>query len=321
MKPLAQLPLPRALALLADGYLDEALAAVRRLDDAADSEALHDARVALRRLHSLMRAYPEPFAAAVPRKRRRQLRRLARASNPARDAEVQQAWVLQQTKGLTPAQLEGQRWLLARLQPATLLELEDALQKGVTQLARKLRPRFRALAGQAGHTPPYAAACAAQAQPLAEEVVAALAAIAGPDDMVGAHVARIRVKRLRYLLTPLRSHGPAAERAVAVLRQLQDVLGDLHDRHVLAGLLRESAAAAAAEHARELFDRAPAQPSAWRPPQLSGLVALATRNRTAMLACHDQLRRDYLDALDAAVRRPLEAALRELREGVRTGER
>lgn len=313
MTLLAQLPLPQALALLAKGYADEALTAVRRLDDAADEEALHDTRVALRRLHSLMRAYRDPFSAAVPRKVRRKVRRLARSSNPARDAEVQQAWLLRQAHGLTPAQQEGYRWLLARLQPAALLELEEALQRGVRRLARALQPHLNALADMDGAAPLYAAACAAQAEPLAAEVLAALAAIGGPDDVGAAHEARILVKRLRYLLAPLRNDGPACEHAVAVLRLLQDLLGDLHDRHVLAETLRDGAAEAAAAHAHALFDSAPQQAAAWRAPQMPGLLALAQRNHAVILTCHAELRQNYLDKLDDAVRLPLERALAELR--------
>lgn len=141
----------------------------------------------------------------------------------------------------------------------------------------------------------------------------ALSIIDGPGDAGGAHAARILVKRLRYLLAPLRNDGPACERAVAVLRLLQDLLGDLHDRHVLAEVLRDSAAEAAALHARTLFESAPGQPSAWRPPQMAGLLALAARNHEVILACHAELRQNYLDRLEHAVRQPLLGALAELR--------
>lgn len=315
MTLLAQLPLPQALARLARGYLDEAEAAVRRLDDAADEEALHDTRVALRRLHSLMRSYRDEFSVHVPRKLQRAVRRLARASNPARDAEVQQAWLLRQAHGLTATQQDGYRWLLARLQPATLLELEENLQRGVRRLARKLQPHLRVLARDEGPAPLYAAACATRAEPLAAETLAALAFIDGPQDVGGAHAARIQVKRLRYLLAPLRHDYPACEHAEELLRLLQDLLGELHDRHVLVELLRDSAAQAAADHARAVFDAAPAQPSAWRPPQIPGLLALAKRNQGVIIASYTELGQRYLDRLDETVRRPLARALDELRGG------
>lgn len=126
--------------------------------------------------------------------------------------------------------------------------------------------------------------------------------------MGGAHAARIQVKRLRYLLAPLRHDYPACEHAEELLRLLQDLLGELHDRHVLVELLRDSAAQAAADHARAVFDAAPAQPSAWRPPQIPGLLALAKRNQGVIIASYTELGQRYLDRLDETVRRPLARA-------------
>ena len=50
-------PAAEATRLIALGYLDDASAAATRLDDPEDEEALHDFRVALRRLRSTLRAY------------------------------------------------------------------------------------------------------------------------------------------------------------------------------------------------------------------------------------------------------------------------
>jgi hypothetical protein len=58
--------------------------------------------------------------------------------------------------------------------------------------------------------------------------------VSGPDDVEHAHRARIEGKRLRYLLEPLRGvPGLGAREAVRRLKALQDVLGELHDAHVL----------------------------------------------------------------------------------------
>ena len=47
------------------------------------------------------------------------------------------------------------------------------------------------------------------------------------------HAARIRVKRLRYLLEPFTRADPAVRKMVGRLRGLQDLFGKLHDLHVL----------------------------------------------------------------------------------------
>ncbi|HYU36006.1 MAG TPA: CHAD domain-containing protein, partial [Thermoanaerobaculia bacterium] len=56
-QPLLARPPDEGAHLLALTLLDQAAAAFPRLEDPADSEALHDFRVALRRLRSCLRAY------------------------------------------------------------------------------------------------------------------------------------------------------------------------------------------------------------------------------------------------------------------------
>ena len=67
------------------------------------------------------------------------------------------------------------------------------------------------------------------------DLAKSLKAVTAADDEAPAHAARIRAKRLRYLLEPhsrrIRGVKPLVER----LRQLQDLLGNLHDLHVMIG--------------------------------------------------------------------------------------
>jgi CYTH domain-containing protein len=140
-----------------------------------------------------------------------------------------------------------------------------------------------------------------------------MGAIAGPSDQEGVHRARIEGKRLRYLLEPLRGYRHAdATESVEHLKRLQDVLGDLHDAHVLAVELREALVEVAAERARQLHaavfaegasaaalrDRPPASPRA-------GLVAIARLVRERRDALHADLESEWraggMDALSAEV--------------------
>src|ERR1700688_3395685 len=86
-------PGPQAARLVALSVLDAARAARDRLSGTDDTEALHDFRVALRRLRSGLRAFPPLFGDAVGVKLRRRVRELATATGEARDAEVQLAWI------------------------------------------------------------------------------------------------------------------------------------------------------------------------------------------------------------------------------------
>ncbi len=96
-------PAVLAASAVALAYLDDAVAAAKRLSDRSDAEALHDFRVTIRRLRVTLRTYPS-LQASVSRKLRRRLRRLVRATNPARDAEVQLAWFVERARRFTPVE-------------------------------------------------------------------------------------------------------------------------------------------------------------------------------------------------------------------------
>src|SRR5262245_50980108 len=74
---------------IARKQLRMAAVAAERLHDGGDGEALHAFRVATRRLRSTLQAYRSQLGSIVRPKDRRRLRRLADATGPARDAEVQ----------------------------------------------------------------------------------------------------------------------------------------------------------------------------------------------------------------------------------------
>jgi CHAD domain-containing protein len=114
------------------------------------------------------------------------------------------------------------------------------------------------------------------------ELVAALPNARAATDVEAAHDARIRAKRLRYLVEPLADTpvGPRARRLVRSLKELQDVLGELHDLHVLADDIGASLVEHAAERARSRHAALYATNGTPRAPDLApGLRALDRRAR------------------------------------------
>ncbi|MBR9989605.1 MAG: CHAD domain-containing protein, partial [Gemmatimonadetes bacterium] len=105
----------RAARLVALRLLDRVGAARTRLDDPNDQEALHDFRVAVRRLRSWIRAFKPWLEESVAKRQRRLLRGLARSTNAARDVEVHAAWLTARYPSLTARQRVGARWLQQRL--------------------------------------------------------------------------------------------------------------------------------------------------------------------------------------------------------------
>jgi CHAD domain-containing protein len=228
--------------LLALGYLEEIGWAQRRLADPQDSEALHDFRVGLRRLRSCTRAYRPQLKDSVSKKIRRELGDLTSATNPGRDTEVKLAWLNQQAERLGPGESEGLGWLIGRLEGRRYEALERVtgdVARRFLKLATRLRRRLGTFqvevsAGREQERQTFGAVTGGLLQSHAAELAESLPAVNTPDDVGEAHAARIRAKRLRYLMEPLARRAPGVKGLVGRLKQLQDLLGTLHDMHVLA---------------------------------------------------------------------------------------
>ncbi|HYR08946.1 MAG TPA: CHAD domain-containing protein [Longimicrobium sp.] len=282
---LLQLGAHRAARWLALRFLDEAQAGRVRLDDAGDTEALHDFRVGLRRLRSTVRAYGDQLEESIGGKDRRRLKALARATGDSRDGEVMIEWMEARRDRLSEAERAGLDWLLDRLR-ARQEKLDRNLRDEVAHDFGRERKRLaRRLSTYQAHV--------RAADPREEPRMGAVAA-----DLVTAHVAdlrrrldasgsiaeqevlheaRISAKRLRYLLEPFADELPEAAWAVKRLKKMQDTLGQMHDAHVAGRLLNAERAEA------DALDPRP------EPDPLPGLHALAA-------LAHREVERLYAEA-------------------------
>src|SRR5438105_11117070 len=107
---LLDLPAEEAARLIALSLLDRSAAAAARMADPSDPQALHDFRVATRRLVACLEAYRPEIDGSVSSRSRRRLRRLARVTTRSRDLEVHLTWDRQQEGDLTARQRVGLRW-------------------------------------------------------------------------------------------------------------------------------------------------------------------------------------------------------------------
>jgi CHAD domain-containing protein len=247
--------------LLALAYLDEIAWAERRLADRQDSEALHDFRVGLRRLRSCTRAYRSQLKGSVSKKMRRQLRDLTVATNPGRDTEVKLAWLHQQAERLGAGESEGLGWLIGRLEGRKYEALERVtgdVARRFLKLATKLRRRLGTFqvevrTGRDQKPQSFGTVTSGLIQSHVTELAEGLETVAKPENVTEAHAARIKAKRLRYLLEPLARRASGVKALVGRLKQLQDLLGNLHDMQVLAEEIDASLAALS----RSMSDRQP----------------------------------------------------------------
>jgi len=283
--------------------LERAIAARQALARGDDPEALHDLRVALRRLRSHLRAWQAELEPAAGRKSRRRLARLAATTNPARDAEVGADWLGELAGADAPvAERRAAAALAARL-AARREEAAGAFASGALdgfeELAGRLRDRLatwrtevrldREETAERSWRQAVRAAIDRHAAALRE----ALAAAGELADEERLHRARIEAKRLRYLVEPLRDLLAEARPVLARLRELQDQLGGGRDLAVLATeLAADAAATEAARLAAAAGDGKGPRPAASR----AGRLALARRIGARRAEMRRDLRAAWLDA-------------------------
>ncbi|MDQ3032119.1 MAG: CHAD domain-containing protein, partial [Myxococcota bacterium] len=253
---------------LALRWIDEATEAAERVVEGNDDEALHDLRVALRKLRTVVRTYDGELRGALAKKRKKKLDRLVQATGAARDAEVQITWLEEARGDLEGGAQPGIDWLLERLrerEEAAYAELRattaPALLRFLPKVRRELaRYSTEHVVFETRAPRRFADTTAKLVRKQAEELASVLRGVRSPDDEERAHEARKDGKRLRYLLEPLRHEEVAgASEIVKTLKRLQDLLGELNDIAMRSQLLREEIERAALERARSLAERAQAE--------------------------------------------------------------
>jgi CHAD domain-containing protein len=318
-------PAAQSVRLIAQAYLDAAVEAARRMDDPKDTEALHDFRVALRRLRSTLRAYRAELKGSARPKLYRRFGEIADETNRVRDADVALAWLQPLTPELSTRERVGLRWLIGRIEAQRTKRIEHDLaeaRRSFRGAERRLRNglaiyRQALQPDEAGPDRPFAAVARGTALAQAQQLDQILAAVRAPDGPE-VHRARIAAKRLRYLLEPLTEEVPATAAVVARLRTLQDRLGELHDVLELEHAVRTGVESVAAERAIRLFDVAisdhptpeAVQVARRRDPK-PGLVAVARRLRARHTSLFTALRANGLKTA-GTWRREIEAALATL---------
>lgn len=252
-RSLTYLPVEEGVRMRALQLIEKVNGACKRLVNADDTEALHDFRVAVRQLRTLVRTF-DPYL-TIGKKRRQALRRLAKKTSSARDLEVTLDWLSAQRGTLNAGERVGVDQLMARLTqrcehayglirkrvPSEWNGLEAGLVKRLSHGLSE-RPESETFAQVSGTV----------ADKYRDELESALRTLNGTMSDELAHQARICGKRLRYVLEPFRKTINGAQEATAALKRLQDDFGALCDSRVATEELMSSAAAMVGERARRL---------------------------------------------------------------------
>ena len=190
-----------------------------------DAEALHDLRVAMRRLRSLFAGFALCFREGSTQPKR--LRALHKETNAARDLEV------------TLALVEKLQLALPALQQQWREQLEQEyrrLREGIPPAWRALSVELTSPEGLLAESlteMPLGAFAASLAGVEEKKLLRGMKSLSEQWKEQRAHKLRISGKRVRYLLEPFTEESKASVAAVAELKQFQDLLGDYHDVMVL----------------------------------------------------------------------------------------
>lgn len=217
----------------------------------ADPAGLHKARVALRRLRATLRTHRDLID--IGRRLPRTLRTLHRATNTARDADVQRAWLAAEYETLDqPAREEGAR-LLHKLSGDVAREarrVEKAFARYFdpvedTLLTRLAHYSERRVVGRESSHAMLAAVLGAHVDAGIADIQRGLqAAIADVDPLsegtaASLHALRIVLKRQRAMLAPFASDYAAVAAWYACATRGQDALGAMRDASVLAATAKK----------------------------------------------------------------------------------
>jgi CHAD domain-containing protein len=213
-----------------------------------DVEALHDMRVASRRLREAFEMFDFCFPAKSYQKLYRRIKQVTRALGEARNADVAMAYFNQLSAStddiLVHVALEDLLRRLARSRRRARQRLVRGLdQCNVQKLPGELAQVFSRIEAmpvryQRGPRQSIGLARRLLAQRV-REFLAASAAVTGETDEANLHKVRIAVKKLRYAVEALDyAVGERVTGNLKTLKQFQEALGEVHDRDVFAGIVR-----------------------------------------------------------------------------------
>ncbi len=242
----------------------EFAAAAQRVRVGADHEAIHDLRVAARRLVATLRVWRDLVPARARRAAERGLRRLRRRIGGARELEVHVALLEEQlpagggaTGSVAAEVLERLRERLARRRRSAARRVSP---RRLKRVLRRLGTAGAGLGAPQPGGPGALPGVLAVERRLADQATAAVRSASEHPDDASLHGARVLVKKWRYTIECLDEVVPgAAGQAVRPLRRIQGDLGDAHDRAMLRELLerhaRRAGSAGESDELRPLIER------------------------------------------------------------------
>ncbi len=288
-----QSPAPLIARRMARQFADNVRSERKRLDDQEDLEALHDFRVAMRKLRTWLRAYRPALSDTVSRRLERRLRRIASATDEIRNVEVRLA-LIEGIQRRARASAAAPEWLERRLKRRmrrASQEFQRVLNSDFDKTARRLdKALSRYMASVDTQPESFGLVTVAVLAQHAEALSEALGQITAIDQRDQMHLARIAAKRLRYALAPLVSVSPIVSALATNLASIQEALGNHRDANLfLADVLNDERLVALSRLLKRRERAAFALVTAWI--GASGRAELAAKSASVGEAIRDSTTR------------------------------
>lgn len=246
----ASTPLWEAAPLLLSARAAPLFTIAAQTDIATDADAVHDLRVATRRVRETLRLVRAVYPAKPSSRWYRRMRRLTRALGRVREADVALAGLGEVRTNLGDADALAVALCIGFVSGRRECEvsaLRDELEQAGLSRRRQTFERFVARPKASSGRETMGEAARTEIAQRAREVADAMPRALEPGNADDQHALRIDIKHLRYayeIFAP--AMGDEFDGRYRFLTRLQDALGDLHDAHVLDLLLGEPASALAA---------------------------------------------------------------------------
>jgi CHAD domain-containing protein len=210
--------------------------AAERCRERADEEAVHDLRVAARRLDSVLWTWAPMLRPRSRREARTRLRTLRRRAGDAREAEVGAALLATRIALAEPGQqealLEAQALLVEQRERAERTLTRRISLPRVTRIVRRLRRAWDPDRVAADPVAGYAMLRERTDARRRRALTRLTHALHSLDDLT-LHEARLALKRWRYAEESLAGTPAEVSAPYRELRDLQKVLGTIHDHAML----------------------------------------------------------------------------------------
>jgi CHAD domain-containing protein len=226
------LPIPAAKQDGLEKWMDRVLKRSQKVRKSWDADDIHNLRVALRRCRTMADALTDANPSPNWNRLKKSSKKAFHTLGELRDVQVEQEWV----KRLAFSETEGRAHLLKQLRIFEKARLEDA-QKDLDDFDRKEWRRLaRKLRGRADIFPLGSVVFQRMALLKLNEAETLFQRARKAQSSIAWHRVRIAFKRFRYIaenFLPLHYEAWAAD-----LKEMQDLLGDIHDLDVLRTYIR-----------------------------------------------------------------------------------